>query len=118
MPYQTDPEGLGALLPGEPPYRIDQLREWLYLHPVLEPAMMTNLPASVRDGLADRLWPFRVEAERVTDDGRTIKWLFRTPDGSAIEAVLMGYPRPRRPTKPGAPWRAPSAPPATASTGT
>ena len=93
MPYQTDPEGLGALLPGEPPYRIDQLREWLYLHPVLEPAMMTNLPASVRDHLTGRLWPFRVEAERATDDGRTIKWLFRTPDGSAIEAVLMGYPR-------------------------
>lgn len=93
MPYQTDPEGLGALLPGEPPYRIDQLREWLYLHPVLEPAMMTNLPASVRDRLTGRLWPFRVEAERATDEGRTIKWLFRTPDGSAIEAVLMGYPR-------------------------
>ena len=93
MPYQTDPEGLGALLLGEPPYRIDQLRDWLYLHPVLEPAMMTNLPASVRDRLTGRLWPFRVEAERATDDGRTIKWLFRTPDGSAIEAVLMGYPR-------------------------
>ena len=92
MPYATDPDALGALLPGEPRYRIDQLREWLYLHPVLDAEQMTNLPLSLRRDLADRLWPFRVEAERTTDDGATIKWLFRAGDGAAIEAVLMGYP--------------------------
>ena len=27
------------------------------------------------------------------DEGRTRKWLFRAPDGAAIESVLMGYPR-------------------------
>ena len=93
MPYDIDPDALGTLLPGEPTYRVDQLREWLYLHPVLDVSMMTNLPLSVRESLAGRLWPFHIEAERSTDDGRTIKWLFRTPDGSAIETVLMGYPR-------------------------
>ncbi len=93
MPYQTDPDDLAALLPGEPGYRVDQLREWLYEHPVLTSAEMTNLPSAIRDRFAGRLWPFRVEAERSTDDGRTIKWLFRTPDGAAIESVLMGYPR-------------------------
>ena len=93
MPYTTDPDTLETLLPGEPAYRVDQLREWLYVHPVLETSMMTNLPASIRQGLAERLWPFRVEAARTADDGATIKWLFRAGDGAAIEAVLMGYPR-------------------------
>jgi len=93
MPYLTDPDELDALLPGEPRYRVDQLREWLYEHPVLTTDEMTNLPAPIRERFADTLWPFRVETERSTDRGRTVKWLFRTPDGAAIEAVLMGYPR-------------------------
>ena len=93
MPYTLAPEELETLLPGEPPYRVEQLREWLYVHPVLDSAMMTNLPSSIRDRFTDSLWPFRIEAERTADDGRTIKWLFRTGDGAAIEAVLMGYPR-------------------------
>lgn len=93
MPYLTDPGELATLLPGQPRYRVDQLREWLYLHPVLEAAMMTNLPASVRDAIGERLWPFRTEAQRTADDGRTVKWLFRTPDGATVESVLMGYHR-------------------------
>lgn len=93
MLYLTEPELLGALLPGEPPYRADQLREWLYEHPVLDVKNMTSLPASIRNGLVDSLWPFTVEIEQSADDGTTRKWLFRAPDGAAIEAVLMGYPR-------------------------
>lgn len=54
---------------------------------------MTNLPRQMRADLADRLWPFALEAEQVSDAGTTRKWLFRTEDGNAIEAVLMGYPR-------------------------
>lgn len=52
---------------------------------------MTNLPVGLRERLSDRLWPFLVETEQAGDDGRTVKWLFRLPDGNAIEAVLMGY---------------------------
>jgi 23S rRNA (adenine2503-C2)-methyltransferase len=92
-PYQVEPEELSGVLPGEPSYRADQLREWLYEHPVLTAAEMTNLPASIRDEFAESLWPFDVERRQDADDGRTIKWLFRCPDGAAIEAVLMGYPR-------------------------
>ncbi|MEX2419377.1 MAG: 23S rRNA (adenine(2503)-C(2))-methyltransferase RlmN [Acidimicrobiia bacterium] len=92
-PYLTAPEELGALLPDEPSYRIDQLREWLYRHPVLSSDEMTNLPRKVREKIGDPLWPFEVERENSGDGGRTIKWLFRCPDGAAIEAVLMGYPR-------------------------
>ncbi|NQV06901.1 23S rRNA (adenine(2503)-C(2))-methyltransferase RlmN [bacterium] len=93
MPYLTDPDDLGSLLPGEPRFRADQLREWLYDSPVLDASSMTNLPRIIRDRIADTLWPFSVEAEQVADDGRTVKWLFRAPDGAAIEAVLMGYDR-------------------------
>lgn len=93
MPYLTHPDRLGDLLPGEPTYRVDQLRHWLYRAPVLSAHDMTNLPASVREGLADRLWPFSVVAEQSSDGGMTRKWLFRAPDGADIEAVLMGYPR-------------------------
>lgn len=91
--YLTAPEDLEALLPDEPPFRTRQLREWLYQHPVLTTEQMTNLPTGLRTELAGELWPFALEVEQSADAGRTRKWLFRTPDGAAIEAVLMGYPR-------------------------
>ncbi len=89
--YQVSPGDLGTLLPGQPSYRVDQLREWLYAHPVLDPADMTNLPQDLRETL--RLWPFATEIEQSADGGRTRKWLFRAPDGASIESVLMGYDR-------------------------
>ncbi len=91
MLYLTAPEALGDLLAGEPRYRADQLREWLYRRPVLATADMTNLPGRLRDVLAPALWPFGVEVEQSADRGSTRKWLFRAPDGASIEAVLMGY---------------------------
>jgi 23S rRNA (adenine2503-C2)-methyltransferase len=90
--YLTPPGELEALLPGEPPYRVRQLRRWLYRTPVLQADAMTNLPAALRARL-DPLWPFTVEAEQVGDRGRTVKWLFRAGDGASYEAVLMSYPR-------------------------
>jgi len=92
-PYLAAPEDLATLFPDEPRFRADQLREWLYRSPVLEPAGMTNLPAAIRNEIGARLWPFDVEVDQSADDGRTRKWLFRAPDGAAIEAVLMGYRR-------------------------
>lgn len=91
MPYLAHPDELGALLPGEPPYRVRQLRDWLYRTPVLDASAMTNLPGPIRRRL-DRLWPFTVEAEQTDDEGRTLKWLMRAPDGASYEAVLMAYP--------------------------
>ncbi|WKZ82394.1 MAG: 23S rRNA (adenine(2503)-C(2))-methyltransferase RlmN [Acidimicrobiia bacterium] len=93
MPYLTTPEDLGVLIEGEPAFRVDQLRQWLYRRPVMTTDEMTNLPQSVRTAIGDRLWPMTVEAERAGDDGSTVKWLFRSPDGTAWESVLMGYPR-------------------------
>ena len=93
MLYLKDPEDLAELLPGEPAYRSEQLREWLYKSPVLSVDDMTNLPSALREEVADHLWPFEVEMEQSSDRSRTRKWLFRAPDGAAIEAVLMGYPK-------------------------
>jgi 23S rRNA (adenine2503-C2)-methyltransferase len=92
LPYLHSPEDLGVLLEDEPPYRADQLRDWLYRSPVLSTQDMTNLPTAVRERL-DPLWPFEVEVEQAADGGATRKWLFRAGDGAAIESVLMGYPR-------------------------
>jgi 23S rRNA (adenine2503-C2)-methyltransferase len=91
--YLTPPDQLDELVPGEPRYRSDQLRNWLYQHPVLTADEMTNIPAAVRTSLDERLWPFRLEIEQSADRGTTRKWLFRCDDGSPIEAVLMGYPQ-------------------------
>jgi 23S rRNA (adenine2503-C2)-methyltransferase len=91
VPYLTHPDRLAGLLPGEPPYRVRQLRDWLYRTPVLEASAMTNLPGPIRERL-DPLWPFTIEAEQADDRGRTVKWLMRAPDGASYEAVLMAYP--------------------------
>lgn len=91
MLYLTEPESLGDLVPEEPRFRSDQLREWLYRNPVLTTAEMTNLPAELREALADQHWPFTIDVEQRADQGTTIKWLFRCTDGAPIETVLMGY---------------------------
>jgi len=91
--YLTDPDELADVLPGEPPFRADQLREWLYQSPVLTTAEMTNLPAELRDELGPSPWPFEIDAHQSADGGTTQKWLFRAPDGASIESVLMGYPK-------------------------
>jgi 23S rRNA (adenine2503-C2)-methyltransferase len=72
---------------------VAQLRRWLYETPVPTAADMTNLPKPLRVGIGNRLWPFSVEIEQSSDLGTTRKWLFRAPDGAAIETVLMGYPK-------------------------
>lgn len=92
VPYLTHPAELAGLFPDENPYRAKQLYQWLYRKPALAPSSMTDLPPSMREALEESLWPFDVEVEQNADGGSTIKWLFRAPDGAAIEAVLMGYP--------------------------
>jgi 23S rRNA (adenine2503-C2)-methyltransferase len=92
-PYLVRPEDVGSFVDDEPAYRADQLREWLYEHPVTEAAGMTNLPGHVRDRFRASLWPFEVETLQRTDEGTTRKTLYRSVDGAAIETVLMGYPR-------------------------
>src|SRR6187402_3713766 len=58
---------------------------------------MTNLPAGLRERLAAEvpLSTLALAAEAKSDDG-TVKTLFHTADGRAIEAVLMRYRDGRR----------------------
>ncbi|MFP5579157.1 MAG: 23S rRNA (adenine(2503)-C(2))-methyltransferase RlmN [Acidimicrobiia bacterium] len=90
--YELDRDALAGVLDGEPGYRLDQLWQGLYEHHV-DPDDITNLPKSLRARLADEL-PLALEpaAESVSDDGDTVKWLWRLADGASVETVLMHYP--------------------------
>ena len=90
--YQVDRAALGALLDGEPRYRLDQLWDGLYgkLDP---PEEITNLPKALRERLTQVLPPaLDRTAESISDDGDTVKWLWTLPDGATVETVLMHYP--------------------------
>jgi 23S rRNA (adenine2503-C2)-methyltransferase len=80
----------------EPAFRARQVWEWTARGASGYDAM-TNLPRRLRSELAE-IVPFstlEVETERESRDG-TVKTLFRTADGHAVEAVLMRYRDGRR----------------------
>jgi 23S rRNA (adenine2503-C2)-methyltransferase len=79
---------------GEPAYRAGQVASWL-VRGVDDPMRMTDLPAALRERLADMTAGSTPElvAHHVADGGRTHKFLLRFRDGEAIETVLMRYPR-------------------------
>jgi 23S rRNA (adenine2503-C2)-methyltransferase len=80
----------------EPEYRFRQIWGWV-ARGAAGYAEMTNVPARLRSQLAERV-PFstlEVEREAESRDG-TLKTLFRTSDGRAVEAVLMRYRARRR----------------------
>ncbi|HMS38340.1 MAG TPA: 23S rRNA (adenine(2503)-C(2))-methyltransferase RlmN, partial [Arachnia sp.] len=54
----------------------------------------TDLPAAIRADLGAQLFPRLLEqvTRRMTDDGATVKTLWRLFDGSLLESVLMRYP--------------------------
>jgi 23S rRNA (adenine2503-C2)-methyltransferase len=89
-------DGLTELLVswGQPRYRADQVREWLYRKLATDPAQITNLPKDLRERLAAEavVDPLELVCEQLSSDRQTIKWLFRLPDGVTIETVLMLYP--------------------------
>jgi len=78
---------------GQPPYRADQLWQWLYVHLADDFAAMTNLPAGLRRRLAAEavLHTASPVAETVAGDGMARKLLLRLADGALIETVLMHY---------------------------
>ena len=81
---------------GEPAFRARQVWEWAS-RGVTSYDEMTTLPKALRAEL-DRSVPFstlEVVTERESRDG-TVKALFRTPDGHAVETVLMRYRDGRR----------------------
>lgn len=78
---------------GESAYRARQVWEWLYRQFAQSYDEMTNLPAPLRQRLAEEL-PFpamTVVSELTSDDDLTHKRLIRLEDGKLIETVLMLY---------------------------
>ena len=94
--YALDRDGLVELMTelGEPAYRAGQVASWL-VRGVDDPMRMTDLPAALRERLAESTAGSTPElvAHHVADGGRTHKFLLRFRDGEAIETVLMRYPR-------------------------
>ncbi len=89
--YDPDRDELAGLLEGEPRYRVDQV--WDGLHERGDDLEdLTNVPKALRARLAEQL-PLGLtpEHESISDDGDTVKWLWRLHDGHHIETVLMHY---------------------------
>src|SRR5580765_967400 len=89
-------ELLAEALADEPAYRARQVWEWT-ARGAPSYDEMTNLPASLRATLEERV-PFsslQVVEETLAKDG-TLKVLFHTADGHPVEAVLMRYRSGRR----------------------
>ena len=81
---------------GQPAYRARQVWEWTARGATGYEAM-TNLPRALRERLSDEvpLSTLTVQREARSRDG-TVKTLFHTADGRAVEAVLMRYRDGRR----------------------
>ncbi|MFV0319454.1 MAG: 23S rRNA (adenine(2503)-C(2))-methyltransferase RlmN [Microbacterium sp.] len=79
---------------GLPGFRATQLEKHYFTHYTHDPADMTDLPASGREELVHGLLPpLLTEVRRLqTDDGNTVKLLWKRHDGALVESVLMRYP--------------------------
>ncbi len=76
---------------GVPPYRAAQLYSWVYRKHVLDPARMTNLPRTLREGLpevCDLSLPACASIHH-SGDGLTHKFVLRLADGHRVECVSM-----------------------------
>jgi 23S rRNA (adenine2503-C2)-methyltransferase len=80
---------------GLPAFRGKQLANQYYGRLIADPHRMTDLPAAVREQVADALFPRLLDAVREIecDAGETRKMLWRAVDGTAFESVLMRYPQ-------------------------
>lgn len=79
---------------GLPAFRAKQLANQYYGRLVADPQQMTDLPAAVRDSVAEALFPRLLDPVREIecDAGETRKTLWRAVDGTTFESVLMRYP--------------------------
>ena len=97
--YALSDEELATLLSewNEKPYRVKQIRKWLYERGAHSFDSMSDLPKKLRDRLEAiaSFGALEVEHEQISKDG-TQKRLWRLEDGQLIESVLMPYNTNRR----------------------
>jgi 23S rRNA (adenine2503-C2)-methyltransferase len=80
---------------GLPAFRARQLAHQYYGRLIADPREMTDLPAAVRETVAEVMFPTLLTAVREIecDAGETRKTLWRAVDGATFESVLMRYPQ-------------------------
>jgi 23S rRNA (adenine2503-C2)-methyltransferase len=80
---------------GLPAFRAKQLAHQYYGRLIADPRQMTDLPAGLRDAIADTMFPILLTAasEVACDAGQTRKTLWRALDGVTVESVLTRYPQ-------------------------
>lgn len=79
---------------GHAGFRAKQLSKHYFSHYTTDPAAMSDLPKAGREELVSAMFPpLLTEVKRLTtDNGDTIKFLWRLFDGALVESVLMRYP--------------------------
>ena len=79
---------------GEKAFRAKQLSHHYFARLSVDPALMTDIPASARERLTAALMPQLLTEVRsvACDHGMTRKRLWRAHDGTLIESVLIRYP--------------------------
>jgi 23S rRNA (adenine2503-C2)-methyltransferase len=79
---------------GLPAFRADQVSRHYFTRLSDDAAAWTDIPAALRDDLAEALTPPLMTSVRelTTDAGTTRKQLWRLFDGALVESVLMRYP--------------------------
>ncbi|MEE6176459.1 23S rRNA (adenine(2503)-C(2))-methyltransferase RlmN [Mycobacterium sp. 050134] len=79
---------------GLPAFRAKQLAHQYFGRLIADPRQMTDLPAAVRERIAEAMFPTLLTAatEVTCDAGQTRKTLWRAGDGATVESVLMRYP--------------------------
>ena len=79
---------------GLPAFRAKQLSTHYFQHWTTDPEAMSDLPKAGREELVAQMFPpLLTEVRRLrTDNGDTIKFLWRLFDGALVESVLMRYP--------------------------
>ncbi|WP_407687403.1 dual-specificity RNA methyltransferase RlmN [Mycobacterium sp. HUMS_1102779] len=80
---------------GLPAFRSKQLGHQYYGRLIADPHQMTDLPAAVRELVAEAMFPTLLTAatDVTCDAGQTRKTLWRATDGTTVESVLMRYPQ-------------------------
>nr|WP_231979888.1 23S rRNA (adenine(2503)-C(2))-methyltransferase RlmN [Tessaracoccus coleopterorum] len=79
---------------GLPRFRADQISRHVFDRLEVDATNFTDLPAAIRADLGEQLFPNLLDqvTVRATDDGSTVKTLWKLHDGSLLESVLMRYP--------------------------
>lgn len=75
----------------EPPYRAEQILDWVYKKKVLNIDEMTNLPLDLRERLKEKLQlnMLEIKEKLVSPKDATVKYLFETLDGELLECAVM-----------------------------